>query len=131
VRYDDNWTPASDRPSSYRTLYEQSLVTFADDVPAATIPVERIEGPVLISAGGDDQVWPSDRFGRDIAQRRQAHGLETRILIGPAAGHRVRLPGEPPFPAGGAAMERGGSPQADDELGRLIWTQLLKLMHLD
>jgi uncharacterized protein len=131
VRYDDPWTPPPDRPGSYRVLYEQSLVTFADDVPAATIPVERIGGPVLVSAGGDDQVWPSDRFAREIMQRRQAHGLDTRVVIGPAAGHRVRLPGEPPVAPGAAPMERGGSPEADAELGRLIWPQLLEIMRLD
>lgn len=131
VRYDDGWTPLPDRQTSYRTLYEQSLVTFADDVPAATIPVERIEGPVLVSAGDDDQVWPSERFARDIAQRRQTHRLDTRVVIGPAAGHRVQLPGEPPIAPRGAAMERGGGPKADAEVGRQIWPQLLELMHLD
>jgi uncharacterized protein len=130
VRYDDHWTPAPDRPASYRTLYEQSLVTHAEDVAAATIPVERIKGPVLVSAGGDDQVWPSGRFARDIAQRRQAHGLDTRVVIGPAAGHRVRLPGELPLAPGAVAMDRGGGPETDAELGRQIWPQLLELMHL-
>lgn len=38
--------------------YEQSLRTFAGRVPAATIPVERIAGRVLLAAGEDDQVWP-------------------------------------------------------------------------
>ena len=39
----------------------------------ATIPVEKIQGPVLLVSGSDDQVWPSSALA-DIAMRRlEAH----------------------------------------------------------
>jgi hypothetical protein len=59
VPYDDTWTvPRGDWPS-YLALYERSLRAFAHDVDAARIPVDLIGGEVIVTAGGDDQVWPS------------------------------------------------------------------------
>ena len=119
-------TPA---PPAFRTLYEQSLTTHADHVPAAQIPVESIRGEVILSSGGDDQVWPSDRFARDIVTRRRAHGLSTIHVTLAAAGHRVQLPGED-LPSGGMAMARGGSAAAGQELGQSLWRHLAAAMHL-
>jgi hypothetical protein len=110
-------------------LYEQSLTTYADHVPAAQIPVESIRGEVILSAGGDDQVWPSDRFARDIVTRRRAHGLSTIHVTLAAAGHRLQLPGED-LPSGGMAMARGGSAAADQELGQALWRHLAAALHL-
>ncbi|WP_328291595.1 hypothetical protein OG218_02345 [Kineococcus sp. NBC_00420] len=138
VPYDQAWhdtrtqaatTAEGAGPPLFRTLYEQSLTTFADQVPAATIPVESIRGEVLLSAGGDDQVWPSDVFARDILTRRAAVGLATTYVTLPAAGHRLQLPGEP-APGGGAAMARGGSPAADRELGDALWARLCTALRL-
>ncbi|WP_432524288.1 acyl-CoA thioester hydrolase/BAAT C-terminal domain-containing protein [Kineococcus sp. SYSU DK006] len=116
-------------PPAFRTLYEQSMTTYASLVPAARIPVESIRGEVLLSSGGDDQVWPSDAFARDILTRRSAHGLSTTHLTVPAAGHRLQLPGEE-LPGGGMAMARGGSAAADRELGELLWRRLAATLHL-
>lgn len=131
VPYDDRWTvPDSDGPPAYRGLYERSLATFADQAAAATIPVEHIAGDVLVTAGGDDQVWPSEQFARQIVQRRSEHRLATRVVTHPAAGHRVGLPGEPAAPANGMAMARGGTRNADEQLGRDSWRELVDLLHL-
>ena len=128
VPYDDAWEPAED-PPAYRGLYEQSLVTFADRVGAATIPVERIDGDVLLSAGGDDRVWPSDRFVAEIVARRAAHGRATETVVVAGAGHRVTLPGEAAATAG-AVMARGGDAIADATLGAAVWTELRALLGL-
>ena len=93
------------------------------------IPVERIPADVLVSAGGDDRVWPSARFALQIAARRAEHGLSTRTVTVPGAGHRVTLPGEPAA-AGGATMARGGSAEPDARLGALVWEQLTELLAL-
>jgi uncharacterized protein len=119
VRYDDSWTvPRGDWPS-YRGLYEQSLQTFADDIEASEIPVERIGGDVIVTAGGDDQVWPADAFAGAIVQRRRQSGAATVTIAHPDAGHRPVLPGE--APSYGSALARGGSPGADAEHGAAIW----------
>lgn len=131
VPYDDDWVPSyrGGQPA-YRGLYEQSLHTFADRVDKARIPVERIGARVLLTAGGDDQLWPSELFASEISERRATHGLDTEVLTSAAAGHRVRLPGEPASPGGGMPLARGGTPEADAEFGQEIWPALLDVLHL-
>jgi uncharacterized protein len=129
VPYDEEWEPGEEQPPSYRGLYTQSLTTFAGMVPRATIPVETIGGQVLVAAGGDDQVWPSETAARAIERRRAEHGLATSVVTLAGAGHRTRLPGEPPA-TGGVDMARGGSPEADAVLGELVWPVLLRLLGL-
>ncbi|HEU5043520.1 MAG TPA: acyl-CoA thioesterase/BAAT N-terminal domain-containing protein [Nocardioidaceae bacterium] len=41
--------------------------------PAAVIPVEDINGPLLLDCGGVDQVWPSCPMANAIVHRLQAH----------------------------------------------------------
>jgi hypothetical protein len=123
VAYDDSWATSSE-PPAYVGLYESSLARFADRAVGAAIPVERIPGTVLVSSGGDDQVWPSATFAQQIAERR--HGLPTISLHEPLAGHRAPWPGEEPPPAGG--MARGGGPEADAALGRRAWDGLLAVL---
>jgi pimeloyl-ACP methyl ester carboxylesterase len=125
VPYDDDWEPDTD-PVEYVGMYEQSLEVYADRVPAARIPVERIGGEVLLVAGGDDRLWPSCDFAEEIVARRSAADLATTLVSHPAAGHRVVLPGEQPAPP--SHLVHGGNPEADAELGKLVWPHLEKLL---
>jgi uncharacterized protein len=130
VPYDDEWNPPEpDGSPAYRGLYERSLATFAERVSAAAIPVERISADVLVAAGEDDQVWPSELFAKQIVQRRARHGMTTQIVTQPGAGHSIRLPFEPVV-TGGLTMARGGTPLSDDQLGKETWDQLIGLLHL-
>ena len=131
VPYDDTWALSSvGGQPVYRGLYEQSLRAFAARVHEATIPVERIAGRVLLAAGGNDLVWPSDWFATQVRARRTAHGLSTEVITSTPAGHRVPLPGEPASPAGGRWMARGGTTEADAALGLRVWLALLVLLNL-
>jgi fermentation-respiration switch protein FrsA (DUF1100 family) len=47
-----------DRPVAYTPFYRSQLRD-ARAVERATIPVEKIRGPVQLVSGGDDQMWPS------------------------------------------------------------------------
>lgn len=123
VPFVDDWTAATD-PPEFRDLYETSADRHPDEAQAAAIPVERITGDVLLVVGEDDRVWPSARFADEIAARRTAAGLKTDVLRHPRAGHRVPFPGED-APTGGQRMARGGSPEADAELGALAWDAAL------
>jgi uncharacterized protein len=125
VPYDDAWEPETD-PVEFVGMYEQSLETYADRVPAARIPVERIEGEVLLVAGGDDRLWPSCDFAERIVDRRAAAGRRTALVSHPRAGHRVVLPGEAPAPA--SHLVHGGTPEADAALGALAWPHLEELL---
>lgn len=128
VSYDDTWTvPPGDWPS-YLGLYARSLRAFADDVDAARIPVDLIGGEVIVTAGGDDQVWQSDAFAAAIVKHRRDWGLETVSVVHPAAGHRPTLPGE--VPPVGLGLAQGGSPEADAAHGVDIWAAVAKALEL-
>jgi dienelactone hydrolase len=128
VPYDEDWR-AVDDPPAYREHHNASLARSAATVAAATIPVERIRGEVILVAGEDDQVWASADFARAIADRRAAHGRPTQVFTHPAAGHRTILPGEPRVTAG-LNMARGGTPEADSALGLLAWPALGRALAL-
>ncbi|GAA2157630.1 bile acid acyltransferase/acyl-CoA thioester hydrolase-like protein [Humibacillus xanthopallidus] len=126
VPYDDDVAVTGD-PPAFEPVYRTSLDTFADRVEAATIPVERFFGDVLLVAGGDDRVWPALDFARAVEARRTAYGLPTTLVTHPDAGHRVILPGEG-VAAGGAAMQRGGTEPADRALGLLAWPEIRRVL---
>jgi hypothetical protein len=129
VPYDDSWeVPRGDWPS-YLGLYERSLRTFADRTDAARIPVEQIGGTVIVSAGSDDHVWPSDAFAAAIVAHRRRWGLDTVSVLHREAGHRPMLPGE--LPAVGLGTSRGGSAAADAAHGVGIWAAVTQALGLD
>jgi uncharacterized protein len=128
VPYDDTWEVPHGEWPSYVGLYEKSLRTFADAVDAARIPVEHITGKVIVTAGGDDQVWPSHAFASAIVQRRRLAGLATTAVLQPAAGHRPVLPGE--APSFGLGSARGGSAEADTAYGAAIWAAVTESLGL-
>jgi dienelactone hydrolase len=126
VPYDDDVAVTGD-PPAFEPVYRASLATHADRVAAATIPVERFFGDVLLVAGGDDQVWPSLESARRIEARRTAYALPTTLVTHPHAGHRVVLPGET-VATGGLRMARGGSEASDRALGRLAWPEIRRVL---
>jgi uncharacterized protein len=121
----NRWRPDGD-PPSFRALYELSRAADPDAVDAAGIAVERIRELILV-AGGDDLVWPSDQQALSIVARRAHQGLATTVVVDEAAGHRAVLPGEP-APTAGMRMVRGGSVSADRRLGTAAWGSIRQLM---
>jgi acetyl esterase/lipase len=122
VPFDLDWQPDDD-PPSFTGWYRQSLRRYGADAEAARIPAERFAGELLLIAGGDDRVWPSVDFAEEIAESRE--DLPTRTITVAAAGHRPLFPGEQPK-SGGQRMARGGSDQADRELGAFAWRDVLR-----
>lgn len=112
---------------SFCEAYLSALEKYADRVPAATIPVERIAGEVVLVAGGGDALWPSVLFAEAVRRRRAAHDLETIVVTHPDAGHRVVLPGEPVLPLS-QRLDWGGSEEADRELGLLAWPEITAVL---
>ena len=125
VPYDDTWEPDTDPPELVG-LFEHCLQAYADRVPAARIPVERIAGEVVLAAGGDDRLRPSLDFAEAILRRREAADRACVLLSHPEAGHRVLLPGEVAPPP--SHLAHGGVAEADAELGRRLWPHLLRLV---
>ena len=126
VPYDDDVVVTGD-PPAFEPVYRASLTTNRGRLAAATIPVERFFGDVLLIAGGDDQLWPSVDSARQIKARRAAYDLPTTLVTHPEAGHRVILPGEA-VATGGASMARGGTESADRALGLRAWPEIRRVL---
>lgn len=118
---------AAGEPPSFCESYLSAVEKYADRVPAATIPVERIAGDVVLVAGEDDALWPSALMAELVRRRRAASGQETVIVSHEGAGHRVVLPGEIPVPPS-AQRAWGGSEEADRELGVLALPEILAVL---
>ncbi len=91
----------------------------ADARPETAIPVEAINGPVLLISGDDDQMWPSAMMAERIEARLAAaefpHRVENwvypgaghAVFVGPAEGLMARTVGAPsPMLGGSEAANR-------------------------
>jgi len=83
---------------------------------------------VLLVAGGDDALWPSDVFARSLRDRLNAAGRRPLLVTHPEAGHRVLLPGE--ATPRSAVNAHGGNDAADRALGVAAWNAISELLHL-
>ena len=120
VRYDETWRPEMrEGLVTYRRLYERSLQVGADNLSAATIPVEKAQADIILVAGCDDALWPSDMFAKSIAERLASAGKNATLIHHPNAGHRLLFPSETTPRSNQHA--HGGSDEADAELGRSAW----------
>jgi dienelactone hydrolase len=126
VPYDDSWRPTEPEgaPVSVLGSYERSLMTHADRLPAAALPVERTTADLVLVAGGADRMWPSLRFARELAERYAATGRAAALITHPDAGHRTVFPGEVPLPPS-TRFDHGGTPEANAALGAAAWPTVL------
>ncbi|HEY0381113.1 MAG TPA: acyl-CoA thioester hydrolase/BAAT C-terminal domain-containing protein [Candidatus Elarobacter sp.] len=108
---------------SYRDTFDASYAAAPAAVrDRATIPVEKIAGPVLCIAGGDDRNWDSPNACRIVHERRHAAGRDAKdeSFVEPGAGHALPFSGRPAprsFPAGLATLVLGGTPEANGRAG--------------
>lgn len=108
----------------------------AGRVAAARIPVERIQGPVLVVSGTDDGFWPSMRYGEQVVQALRAHGHRWSVehVVGEGAGHAIGLPQLPatliakPHPVAGRVLDGGGTPQANARASARSWAAVLAFL---
>jgi dienelactone hydrolase len=101
-------------------------------VATAIIPVERINGPVMLVAGDADELWPSGEMARQLRARRAAvpGRAGDTIVIYPEAGHRI---GKSYLPAGstrvaGGRLETGGSARANAAAQADAWPRVLRFL---
>ena len=101
------------------------------DDPAAVIPDQRINGPVFLDCGEDDQAWTSCPYGQAIVNLLDDHHDQWSHVLYPypEAGHGVGslVPYEPYGPATVAA-EGPISFQADQEADAQLWPRLLSFL---
>jgi dienelactone hydrolase len=97
-------------------------------IEQATIPVEKINAPILLVSGTDDQTWPSAEFSDAIMQRleKYSHAYEDKHIRCEGAGHMVFLPY---FITGHNRFMNGGNAR-DDAHGSLIsWSETMAFLH--
>ncbi len=88
------------RPNARTNPLFESALDKAGDRPEAEIPVERINGPILLIAGENDEVWPSPDMARRIVSRLSRSGFTHKV-------ENVVLPGSHyVFTNGAAPMQR-------------------------
>jgi dienelactone hydrolase len=107
-------------------------------VSAAEIPVERINGPVLLISGSDDQVWPSSLLS-EVAVRRfreRGHRFPVEHVCYEGAGHAIVPPhpfasfGPTHFihPVTGYDFELGGTPELNAKASVDSWQRILRFL---
>jgi dipeptidyl aminopeptidase/acylaminoacyl peptidase len=113
------WARMTRRPWSTRPMYSFGIKR-ARELEMAAIKVENINGPVLVTGGGRDGVWPSDEMARVIADRlkSEGHHYDDCVLTYPDAGHQIASPYTPTsinyLTIGGGFVELlGGTPVAN------------------
>src|SRR4029077_441833 len=80
IKYDETWRPEKrEGLVTYRSLYERSLQIGADNLSAATIPVEKAQAEIVLVAGGDDALWPSDMFAKAIEDERRIESRRSPV----------------------------------------------------
>jgi dienelactone hydrolase len=102
---------------------------------AATIPVEQIDGPVMMISGGDDAMWPSALMGGKVAARLAAHNHPYPVenLVYPGAGHAIGPPYAPPLlevvhPVSKRTLALGGTPAAGAHANADHWPRVVRFL---
>jgi dienelactone hydrolase len=119
------WPSPRIPPFSFVRDFERPLED-GTAVAAASIPVERINGPVLLISGSDDQLWPASRLSEMAIERLKAHNhpFYYEHLLYEGAGHMILMPGfegvDPPD-----FLEVGGTPEMNGRASAHSWSRVL------
>ena len=100
----------------------------------AMIPVERINGPVLLLSGSDDQMWPSSLMGERVIERLKTHGHPYfhQHIAYPNAGHMILMPylqttrNYSQHPVTKQVYAFGGTPEGYARANRNSWDRILR-----
>lgn len=111
---------------SIYALYAGALPT-ADAHPEAMIPVERINGPVLLISGRDDAMWPSTAMSDRVVARLQEKGFRHPVehLAYSNAGHAVTSPPLLPNTSGYPDEAVGGTAEGNAAGRADMWPRLI------
>jgi dienelactone hydrolase len=124
---------AAKRPVSFRDQY---LAIATPPALGSTIHVEHIRGPLLLIAGADDQLWPSDIFATRILGMRRSHQVTyaDEALIYPNAGHQIDVPfmqttGLAAFHEGSFTLALGGTARGYARADAAMWSEVIAFLN--
>ena len=100
------------------------------------IQIEKINGPVMLISGQDDQIWPSAQLSEFAVQRLKDHNFKNMVkhLSYPDAGHSIGPPFRPTtmnqalHPVSGILMKLGGTAAGNAYASEDSWQQLLSFL---
>lgn len=115
------------------TPWFESVVRDRDSIREAEIAVEKINGPIMLISGQDDQLWPSALFSDYVVQRLKAHNFKHDVVhvSYPDAGHFISIPFKPTtvteaaHPVMGIKFQTGGTPAGNAHASSDSWSKLL------
>jgi dienelactone hydrolase len=108
----------------------------AEELVKAVIPVEQINGPVLLISGTADRVWPASMLSEIAWERLAAHDhpYPYAHLFYEEAGHTLPVPYWPttvdpfPHPVTGVIVEPGGTRATNAVAGAEAWAEVLDFL---
>jgi dienelactone hydrolase len=128
---------SADRALSGRERFMRRLQDAAA-VARAEIPVERIDAPVLMFSGKDDQLWPSDLFATRVVGSLKAHHFKHPVehYSYDDAGHALTRPFVPTsdvrqvriHPVSKRPNVFGGTPEGQARANEDAWAKLLSFL---
>lgn len=106
-------------------------------VERALIPVERVQGPIMLVSGDADQMWPSSRYASMVMSRlrERGHAFADQHLAYPGCGHLVNFPYVPTtvdsskHPVTGHVFAYGGTPEGQAHAREDSWPKVLAFLH--
>jgi len=124
------WNTVTGRSVRLTPLFLADLRRYKN-VAGAEIPVEGIAGPVLLSSGLDDQIWPSSMMAGHLIQRlrRGSRAYRDENMTYGGVGHWLPLAY---VPIRGSrqnmTLEIGGSPEGTANAQADIWSRILRFL---
>jgi dienelactone hydrolase len=118
------------RPRAFMPQY-LARIQRATNLDAAAIPVERINGPVLLISGDDDQLWPSSYMADAIVTRLRAHNHPYRDqwLHYAHAGHAIGIAYEPAMESAASRfLNLGGTPEGNAAASADAWPRAVAFL---
>jgi len=108
-----------------------------DEVEGSTIPVEKIQGAILLISGEDDQMWPSTLFSNRVMNRLRKFNFSYPYehLSYPQAGHGISIPYiplSPPaiiHPVDQGLYALGGKPEQQAYANEDSWKKALAFLN--
>ncbi|MDD6795629.1 MAG: acyl-CoA thioester hydrolase/BAAT C-terminal domain-containing protein [Clostridiaceae bacterium] len=96
----------------------------------AMIPLEKINGDILIITSEDDTVWPSKEYGEIAVKYLKEHKFkhEVKMCNYPGAGHMIILPNQS---FGDLSEFGGGEKEKCIEANRKAWSEIMKFIQGD
>ena len=114
----------------------ETMRRFPIKMKEAEMPVEKINGPILMISCEDDQMWPSTQFANMAIDRLKAHNFKKQFFhfSYEGAGHWIITPYFPTnivnikHPVTGGFYALGGTPEANYIAGVDSWNKKLEFL---